>query len=320
VLQKAIRLAARRRLSLKVRRCEARLLELARDEQPDTAPALEWVWDQMLYELTAEALGYSKNAVSMKSLAECIRLRTLQHPGDREDAEALLFGVAGLLPPLKSIGDPESRSVVRQYRARWKTLEHGYFGPRMSPADWLFFRLRPGNFPTARIAVLAALARTAFAGGGMKSIADIVSEPGLRMGERIERLTQRFRVEPGEFWKSHCHFQGDGEGTGSALGRTRIREILVNAVVPMLMAYACSTADTILKRNTVKVYASLGGSAGNSITRLMQAGLVKGRIDARSALSHQGMIELHQRSCSVGRCRECVISRWHNNGAGTEPG
>ena len=78
--------------------------------------------DQLLYEAIAEGLGYKRNAAPMRQLARALPLdalapRLAQRPDDVPvalAAEALLFGMAGLLPGAGSIEDPQAASHVEQ--------------------------------------------------------------------------------------------------------------------------------------------------------------------------------------------------------------
>ena len=91
--------AGRRRLALKARRLAGRLCERARQvpaadggEGVRTASAAETVREQVFYEEVMTALGYAKNAVQFRHVAERIPIAAL--PREREAAQAA-FRVAG---------------------------------------------------------------------------------------------------------------------------------------------------------------------------------------------------------------------------------
>ena len=73
------------------------------------------LWEQVLYEGVMEGLGYSKNREPFVRLARSITLKEIVNRRwavDNFILEALLFGVAGLLPKSTGVKDKETRKYV----------------------------------------------------------------------------------------------------------------------------------------------------------------------------------------------------------------
>ena len=121
--------------------------------------------EQLLYEAICEGLGYSSNKEPFRELARRLPLKTIishlpvadgTSPPPLLWIQAMLFGTAGLLPGAEE-SDPETRAYVAELRSLWEMLIPSLDLQPMNAEDWHFFRLRPPNFPTRRIAALSSL-------------------------------------------------------------------------------------------------------------------------------------------------------------------
>jgi hypothetical protein len=320
------------RLELKVRRFEARLLELIDESKmvarepfpryygsPDEIPppektytrkdfAVAALWEQLLYEAVMEGFGYAKNNAAFLALAQSARLAILRQNNleDRHMMQAMLFGAAGLLPVPRTVRDLEARKHVRELRRTWKSRRITFPGPLLHPAEWLFFRLRPANFPTARIAAMSHILPHLFGKGALQ---EIVAAFGKGSGRIPEHLLERFRFEPEEFWRHRCHFTRRNTSLGIQIGPARIHEILVNGVIPVLLLYARVFKDHELRRNALSVLSNMHSSQSNSVTRVMKEQLLKSRLSLKGALEEQGAIQLFKFYCQRDGCAECEIGR-----------
>ena len=297
-----------RRLGRRVRSLRVRLAQIVaeREEPPGDA-----AWEQLLYECMMEGMGYGGNRAPFLALARYVPLSLLRTHGigNTGRMQALLFGAAGLLPDARTIRTPESRSYVRTLRRTWRSL-----GPRSGilPAgepEWKFFRMRPVNFPTARLAAFCFLLPGLFAGRPLARIPGTLLQPGTTPRARERALRSMFAIAPDRFWQRHRHFHGEGRGGGIALGRARVQELIVNGVIPVLLLFARLHADGNIRDATLELLRALRPSAVNGVTRLV-SGVLAGRgTDQGNTLEHQGMIHLFARYCSRGRCASCPLVR-----------
>src|SRR6266478_6915350 len=90
--------------------------------------------------------------------------------------ECLLLNVAGLVPEPRYINDASSSRRARLLRRVWKKCRKHYRREVMVAAEWQFFRLRPGNFPTIRIAGAVQLAARFLGEDVLKSIIAAVKD------------------------------------------------------------------------------------------------------------------------------------------------
>ncbi len=330
---------ASERLELKIRRFQERLQQLS-DERTQTVrepyphyfgdpaqiPSPEKVytrhdftarepWEQLLYEGIMECLGYAKNRKPFLALARSMTLARLKRCrlDDPETMMALLFGAAGLLPSSRRLPEKESRTYVRMLRRRWKSLRPLYRILVLHEADWLFFRLRPGNFPTARLAAFCYLLPTLFGETGFRQMIGIFNAKDLSSDVQRKRLHAMFAFTPDDFWRRHYHFRGFAGRWGASLGSGRINDILVNAVLPIVLLYARIFRSSAILASAKELLMALPASPPNAITILLEREVLHGRVPLRTAFMQQGALQLYNFYCRGKRCNECIIGAGRNS-------
>jgi hypothetical protein len=281
--------------------------ELDREEwetNSGTVPAS--IWEELLYEGLFEAMGYGKNSRPFLALARSVRLSSLRRFDltDRITVQAVLFGAAGLLPPPNGLPAKESRARVRLLRRRWKELRSYFRVPLLHEGEWLFFRLRPANFPTARLAVCAHLLQGLFAAGSVERLFPAIRRSG--DGHCLKKIKALFRVEADEYWSEFLHFRQSHPNRGISLGDQRFRELVVNTVVPLAFIRGRMEQDDIMIEGSRRFLRSLPAPPVNAATRPVAEEILGGG-RFRSALEDQGALALVAGWCRKGKCGECPL-------------
>jgi hypothetical protein len=176
--------------------------------------------DEALFQELATALGYKQNKLPFALLAQRLSLKFLRR--ESEDAEALLFGIAGFLSaPDLGVYETATRSYVRTLWDRWWPYRNELERLVLPAKLWRFGGARPLNHPQRRLAALAALVR--------KWPAFIKS-----LGHTDGSATRNFFLglrHP--FWDFHYTLLSDAAAKQMALiGDTRIADILANVLFP----------------------------------------------------------------------------------------
>ena len=266
--------------------------------------------DELIYHAVLRALGYAKNADAMSELVRRLPLGLLRSQTDASDVEALLFGVSGLLPDLDRMLHTDRHSVeyVVDLRDRFERLQQTMELRPMSGVVWQYFRLRPANFPTRRIAQAAALLApmTPESAGGLLSCETLQS---LKEALDSDKPKQMLRLllqeeEPSGFWSEHVRFEQRSPGGSSRIGTSRADRILMDAILPLLLLDAERRGD---HRQEERIRVVLGKlpAASDEITRKFEHhGAIAG-----GALGTQGLHQLYRSWCSEGRCLSCAIGR-----------
>jgi len=329
---------ASQRLEMKLRRYEERLRQLAEEriqgtnepwrlyastideDLPSQIPppvreltlrdfSRRELWDQVMYEGLMEGLGYSQNRQQFLRLSRIVTLeigRAILHNNDNADIEAVLFGASGLLPPAGSLEDPNTHQYVDDLWKRWDKWRVCLKDDLMHAAEWQFFPTRPSNFPTLRIAAAAALIERFVAADLFRSIIQILKSE-VPASQKRGKLSIALKPEASEFWSHRYRFEKQSNRPITALGQSRIDEMIANALIPCALLYARVFRDRLLRNEVLQMNEVLGPLPENSITRLMQKEFGPEKIRLHTLSLHQGAVQLHKFYCSVKRCSECSI-------------
>jgi hypothetical protein len=261
--------------------------------------------EDLLHRAIFRALGAEPNGDALEQLAVHLPLETVRTMTDPADIEALHLGVAGLLPPdVKSLAhtDPRSAGALADMARRFGHWRGRLGIPTMPPEQWQFFRLRPANFPTLRIAQAAALVAPGrlLRHDPLGALATAAASP-----RPLAAVADCFEATPSLFWSEHYRFEARSRRDHPAgIGRTRIERIVVNAVAPALLFAAELESDPVLEAAAVRL-ARLCRPEQDAVTERF-AGLAP---EPRNALATQGLHALYRDYCLQARCLECPIGR-----------
>jgi hypothetical protein len=244
-------------------------------------------WEETTYQLLARNMGFKLNSEPFLQLAQAVPLKLLhKHSDDLQQMEALLFGQAGFLD------QPLDETYYKQIQKEYVFLAHKYqLADRKLPSHlWKFLRLRPANFPTLRIAHLAALLQTH---------KNVFSQ--LMAIESPKEFLEWLQAEPSAYWRVHYTFN---KATASAalLGKESKENILVNTVVPLLVCYAKEKGNTDYIDRAIRLLEGLPAE-NNRITRLWK----DLDLSMASGFDAQGSIELYNQFCLQRKCLSCPV-------------
>ena len=264
--------------------------------------------DQLLYQGIAAALGYSQNRLPFHRLAERVPLDLLLTW--RGDREALLLGAAGLLPSQRGLILKGDDRYVAALEARWAADGPSWVWDPMDPREWEFFRVRPANFPTRRVAALAGLVARWPRDGLAETLADLVVSLESRAVPRALEELALLR-SPRSYWDERCDFDRCLRRPMDLVGRHRAAEIAVNVFLPFLVARASHLDDSRLGGRIWEVYRLYPKRGDNELSRYVAThvtGVPRPRA-ARSACRQQGLLHLYWSWCKTKWCDQCPVQR-----------
>ncbi len=246
-------------------------------------------WEQTCFVMIARALGFGLNGDPFEMLARSLPLRILHHHSDNPlQLQALLFGQAAMLDSSLHIFDEYYQLLCREYYF----LARKYGLRPMQPGLWKYARTRPQNFPHRRIAFLAKACEDGFSLFS-KILGNIKS---------FEKLSELFKWQLSGYWHSHFSFDTEARHAADMLSEASIVLIIINAVVPLVYAYASVRGNSDLAEKTLDLLMALPPENNTIIRGWSQFG-----IKADSALRSQALIHLRKEYCDK---RECLSCRW----------
>ena len=241
-------------------------------------------WEAVLFIILARSFGLKVNAGAFQGIAQSMDfkiIRKLSH--NQFSLEALFLGQAKLIKDTDQYGLDLKKEY--DYLKHKFTLESEFL---QTPQ---FFRLRPDNFPTIRLAQLA----------GLYSQRDNLFHEVISTHE-IDPLRSLFDVEISEYWRTHYNFGKQHKPKGKRLTSNFIDLIFINCIVPIKHCYAQyigqedeqSIQDLItdlkLEKNSVI-----------SIFNQLRPGT------AINAMHSQALLQLKNEYCNLNKCLQCEL-------------
>lgn len=256
------------------------ILDLLKDNTGD--------WEETFYQVLCRNFGFKVNADAFFQLSKVVPYRLLKKQGSScVQMEALLFGGAGMLEAKSR--DEYIAILFREFQLLQK--KYSLAETQIHYSRWKFLRLRPANFPTLRIAQLAA---TLF---HQQNIFSKIVEL-----DDIGELRAIFKVPLSNYWHWHYRFGKKSSKEIEGIGETSIDNIVINTVVPMLAAYAIARDEQSLMDKAMRWLEQVPGEK-NKITRTW-ASL---DVHVRSAFDSQAMIEQYNNMCQKRNCLNCSV-------------
>ncbi|MEN8191652.1 MAG: DUF2851 family protein [Bacteroidota bacterium] len=270
------------------------------------------IWQQLFYELLFEALGYTKNKAIMLHLAQAINIEYLSGLSLNGNfglaLESIMFNVSGLMPEIRNLPKEEVSDYTMDLFRYWEKIGDTYDGEKFNETDWHFFRTRPQNFPTIRIA------------GGVKYLEMILHDNMIttiikkieeirNISVLIKSLRTLLVVRSRGFWKTHFVFdQPSKQEIKYFVGISRADEIIINVIIPFFMVYFDVFGNKALSKKVLSIYNSFDQKFSNKIIEEVAEGIETQELLKKSIYA-QGMIELFRNYCSKDKCLECEIGK-----------
>jgi hypothetical protein len=270
--------------------------------------------EQVLYRSMMTALGYSKNKDPMYKLAATVPQQELQNitaVAESDDSclaqmEARLLGGAGLLPSQRPVKHSPLCSAEAYETGLEQIWESSGKNALMSFREWEFFKVRPGNYPTRRIAAMAFILTRMRKYGILEGFKRIIINTEENAQNSLEAVLS---VNAAGYWKRYLDFNTPSTSKAPALvGKERAGEIIINVLLPFYTAYAHTIEQPQLKQQARQIFHFYPAAPENSVEKHMrnQWGIPLKTVN--TALRRQGMLHIYKAFCTQGKCRECPIT------------
>jgi hypothetical protein len=285
-----------KRLEYRKNRIKQRINEL---ENRTGEKFSKYHWEQVFFEFISEALGFSKNKNQFLKLSGLIDFSKIKNQKlNLPQVEAYLFGTAGFLFNLKYKDD-----YIDSLKTEWKIFRELFNPCRLQKSEWNFFRLRPSNFPSLRIAYASVLCYELVYKEFFKRVV-LCFEKSKNAFNDISKLFLEIKLS--EYWKTHYDFGKKRSLSAGSIGKDRVNDIITNVIFPFLYLYSEVFSKSELKTKILEVYNNTKGYNKNEITRVMEIQLF---YIIKSISESQGIIHLHNFFCVKGNCKSCKIWR-----------
>jgi hypothetical protein len=246
-------------------------------------------WEETFWWLLARNFGIKVNADAFEELAKSIPLTILaKHKSQIHQLEALLLGQAGLLSDPDSYRDEEEYPKMLQKEYQFYKNKYAL---KQINSPVFFLRMRPGNFPTIRLAQLAML---------IHESAHLFSK--IKEATSVTEVKKWFDVTANDYWHYHYRLDETSAFRKKKLGDAMIDNIIINTIVPMLFAYGSYHDEEKYKQKALR-WLEETPAENNSIIKEFQ----RLKIENKTAFDSQALIELKNEYCNKKRCLDCAV-------------
>ncbi len=245
-------------------------------------------WEAILFQLLAKNFGLKVNGEAFLSLANSLDFSIIRKCSKNLDQlEALLFGQANLLYNHNEIG------YVRKLQEEYEFLKNKFQLNSIGVLPFHFFRLRPSNFPTVRLAQLASLYYK-----NQNFFSDIIQT------NTIEEVYELFKVATSDFWENHYTFDKQSTRRKKNISKSFIDLILINTIIPIKFIYAKNQG----KNSDESIFELISNIPKEKNSIIESFTVLKAPID--NAMHTQAMIQLKNNYCDQKACLRCAIGNY----------
>ncbi|QKX05638.1 DUF2851 family protein [Aquimarina sp. TRL1] len=246
-------------------------------------------WEQVLFLLICKSFGLRINSDAFLSIGMSFDFSVFKKCQESLcQLEALFFGQAKMLPE-----NPDSKyekNLNKEYQFLKKKFSLTTTGV-LSP---LFFRLRPGNFPTIRLSQLANLYNQ-----NNKLFHRLIHV------KNIKEVYGLFSVSASDFWNNHYVFSKESsKNVEKRISKSFIDLIVINTIIPLKFLF--DTMQGVDAEKNIFDLMSEVSLEKNAIIRQFESM----KITMKNAIHSQAMIELKNKYCDKKACLKCDVGNY----------
>jgi len=245
-------------------------------------------WEDVLFKMLCKNFGLNKNGQAFLKTAQSIDYKIIiKHHSSVEDLEALFLGQSNLLDI-----DTEETYVI-DLKERYNYLKHKYqLKPSIEKPQ--FFRLRPDNFPTLRMAELAS-----------------VYHKYPQLFQKIIKTKTKadiyeiFSTNLNEFWDTHYSLTKTSKAKTKRLNNSFIDLLIINTIVPIQFCYYKQMNTSYNTEDLFELMQSIKAEQNTKVNVFenLRPGTNK------NALNSQALLKLKTNYCDKNYCLKCHLGK-----------
>ncbi len=246
-------------------------------------------WENLYFLLLFRRFGGNINGKQFLDAAERIPFKlVLKLKPNRLQLEALFFGMTGLLnDPIDH--DPYFNLLKKEFKYlkfKFKLCPDQFSSPG-------FYKLRPLNFPTIRLAQLASLYHHHH-----QLLNDTV------LFTEHTKVFDKFKVDVSPYWQTHYVFGKASAKRKKLISQVFIESVISNVIIPLRIYYFKTMGKLNIEEELE--FPTLLRPEKNAITRKFE----RNGVNNSNALVSHGLIHLYKNYCMENRCLHCVIGHY----------
>lgn len=242
-------------------------------------------WEAVLFCMLAKNFGLNINGPAFFELAKSIPFTVVRKESyEVENLEALFLGRAGLLDT--DFQDMYSKEL--QNRWNYLRIKHSLKEIRLEQVE--FFKHRPDNFPTIRLAQLAMLYHKS----------QYLFE-NLIKSKSLNDFYDLFRVEVSDYWKTHYVLDKESPYKRKTLTKNFIDLLVINTVIPLKYLYQQYLNKEDFEE-LLQPLLTIRPEQNIIIDKFSHIG-----ISSKNAFDTQALLQLKKHYCDNKKCMYCQV-------------
>jgi hypothetical protein len=261
----------------RLERKEIPILELLKETEND--------WEAVLFGLLAKNFGLNTNGETFFKMTKSIPFSVIRKERfDVENLEALFFG------KIKLLDEPFEDVYSNELRKRYDYINQKYRLEKNELEPVQFFKHRPDNFPTIRLAQLAML---------YHKQDNLFSK--IIFQKDLSAFYDVFNLSVSNYWQTHYLFDKLSVKKRKKLSKSFIHLIVINTIVPFQFAFAKSQGREI-SETVLELMESVHSEKNNVIEKFATFG-----VKSKSAFETQSLLQLKNQYCDRSKCLQCAV-------------
>jgi hypothetical protein len=242
-------------------------------------------FEAVLFQLLIKNFGLKVNGNSFLRLAQSVDFSVIKKLSfHTNQLAALLFGQAGFLE------EETEDEYQKELRKEYGYLKHKFKLNHIPNNEFSFFRMRPNNFPTIRIAQLVAL---------FHKHQDLFSK--LIAIDNLDKFYELFTVVVNSFWQTHYNFESMSKKSPKKITTSFVDLLIINTIIPLQFLYQKSRGE-VDEESFLVLLKKMKPEKNSIISKFSELG-----VSSKNAFDTQSLLELKNNYCAPKRCLECAI-------------
>ena len=242
-------------------------------------------WEAVLFCILAKNFGLNTNGEILMKVAKSIPFSIIRKESAAfENLEALFFGRSGLLEK------ENEDTYFKDLKFHWTYIQEKYQLKKIILEPMQFFKHRPDNFPTIRLAQLSQL---------YFSRRNLFSQ--LLEAKSLANFYEIFNVQVSEYWKTHYQFDKESPKKRKSLTPSFIDLLLINTIIPLKFMFA-NSQNIDISEDLIDLLHEIQAEKNSIIEKFESFG-----IESKSAFETQSLLQLKNEYCNQKRCMSCAI-------------
>ena len=241
-------------------------------------------WEQVLFLMLLKTFGSKINKDVFVELGKTVDFSIIRKLHEKPlELESLFLGQARLLNDDHEI-DAHYKSLKKEY----DFLKHKYqlMQPYKAPE---FFRLRPSNFPTIRLAQLSTIYSTNY------NLFHLLIE------QDQPNISKIFNLGTSVYWETHYNFGKTSKKSVKKISNSFLDLLMINTIIPLKFSYQRYQGN-MNNESLLKIVKSIK-EEDNSIVDNFR----KLHVSIKDAKESQSYIQLYNKYCVKDKCLDCAV-------------